>query len=319
MRSNTTPLEPHERRRMAWRPLLSGKEGDSARSRIESIATALTPSNVTEDRLEAFSPTTEGAIGVALFFGYLAKAYPGRGYDEIADWWTEVNGDIELVSRALLGGLVGRAWATAHFDGVLYEIDNEWSKPLDDLLISELESASAETNWDLVKGLAGAGVYFLEQLPAEVGTAGLRAFIDHVERIGITQPEGMTWRYHPKAFFFNSNRELAPDGVYNLTTAHGILGIMAVLAGAARAGVEVERAGFLLEESWRWLWSHLSPDGDESAFPTSYAIHDPDRGVGQSQRLCWCRGDLGADNAAKAVFNRVQVAADRQTAAGAAV
>ncbi|HSF42405.1 MAG TPA: lanthionine synthetase LanC family protein, partial [Thermoanaerobaculia bacterium] len=82
-------------------------------------------------------------------------------------------------------------------------------------------------------------------------------------------------------------REIHPNGYYNLGVAHGVPAVVALLAGAAAAGVAPARP--LLDDTVRWLLAHRLEPGAGSCFGTSfYPGEDP----GLS-RLAWCYGDAG--------------------------
>jgi lantibiotic modifying enzyme len=83
-------------------------------------------------------------------------------------------------------------------------------------------------------------------------------------------------------------RALAPDGYYNLGLAHGIPGIIAILARYVAAGVDVRRAQPLLESAVAYLRSVASP-GSVSRYPSWL----PTRPGESQSRVAWCYGDLG--------------------------
>src|SRR5262249_10430548 len=77
----------------------------------------------------------------------------------------------------------------------------------------------------------------------------------------------------------------APEGYDNLGLAHGVPGVVALLAGTVAAGVEVRRASALLEGAVRWVLAHDAPGG----FPTWVGP-----GIApQGSRVAWCYGDPG--------------------------
>jgi hypothetical protein len=86
-----------------------------------------------------------------------------------------------------------------------------------------------------------------------------------------------------------SYRTESPRGFYNLGLAHGVPGVIALLGGACAAGVAVDAAMPLLEETVAWLLEQRLPEGERSWF--GYWV-GPDV-VPQGSRLAWCYGDLG--------------------------
>lgn len=280
--------------RRPWRKILEGAELAAAEARIEAIANALAPDR--DSRwISQLGQSINGTAGHALFFAYLELVNPGQGHGEVAEAWLERETESGASGLSLFAGSAGLAWTHAHLHGKLFLLEgDEWSAELDDQLVQEIEQADASINWDLVKGLCGSGIYFLEHISSPRCAQGLACLVRHLGRIAQRTKEGYTWLYPPEAFFFESDRQLCPDGVYNLSTAHGSLGVLMVLAGAVAAGIERPLSQELLEGGMSWFFSHESPPTEICAFPYSYAAFDPGRGAGQHDRVAWCRGDAGS-------------------------
>jgi lantibiotic biosynthesis protein len=94
------------------------------------------------------------------------------------------------------------------------------------------------------------------------------------------------WRTEPD-LLPEHQRLTAPDGYVNFGLAHGIPGVIAVLAQFCRRGFELERSQVLLENALRRLLDN-SPRRERGRFVAwQPADHLP------STRLAWCYGDLG--------------------------
>jgi hypothetical protein len=142
--------------------------------------------------------------------------------------------------------------------------------------------------YDLIGGLAGLGVYALERLPRPTARVLLERVVDRLAELAEEMEEGSAW-FTPPERLPEWQRELHSRGNYNLGVAHGLPGVVPVLAGACAAGVAVERARPLLESSVKWLLARRLPAGAGSCFAGSYAPwEDP-----SPTRLAWCYGDLG--------------------------
>jgi lantibiotic modifying enzyme len=84
-------------------------------------------------------------------------------------------------------------------------------------------------------------------------------------------------------------RELAPDGYFNYGLAHGVPGVIGLLAAMIEAGEHAARARALLEPAIRWLLQGELAAGHHARFPMW------DSGVAPPvpSRAAWCYGDPG--------------------------
>jgi hypothetical protein len=142
--------------------------------------------------------------------------------------------------------------------------------------------------YDLVSGLVGVGVYALERLPVESGRRLLELVVDALEELAEPADPGITWYTRPE-LIPPSARERVPEGYYNLGLAHGVPGVVGVLAQAHRNGIAPGRTRELLEGAVPWLLAQRLPPGERATWP--YFVGpgiDP-----QPARLAWCYGDPG--------------------------
>lgn len=276
-----------------WAPLFDETEQHEIRAALDRIARALNPSTSSwPERLD--TSLGGGSAGMVLFYAYLHLDDPEKGFDRSMEPWLDHVLNATPEPPSLYGGFAGTAWMLAHLQGRTFDLEGDaWSEDVDEALLRELQSGDRTLNWDLVKGLAGSGVYWLERLPRSSAQVGLASLIDHLQRIAETPDGHVTWRCPREALFFSADRELYADGIYNLTVSHGTTGILGLLAGALAAEVDPGMSRRLLDGGLRWLLDHEEPAGSPSAFPMSYTPDDPDRGRGQDVRLAWCRGDAG--------------------------
>jgi hypothetical protein len=114
--------------------------------------------------------------------------------------------------------------------------------------------------------------------------------LGHLETIAVRDAQGLSW-FTPPSLLWDKALELAPDGLYNLGVAHGVPGVVGLLAELCTAGVEVERARRMLAGVVPWLLAQElgGDDADAALFPW---ICGP--GVARKPaRLAWCYGDAG--------------------------
>jgi lantibiotic biosynthesis protein len=178
-------------------------------------------------------------------------------------------------SAALYGGAARVGWAVAHHaDGADADAACE---AIDNVLLRQLDGWTRD--YDLISGLVGFGVYAVER--GEAGAPIARAVVTGLEmymaRDWITAPDLLPAH----------QRVLAPDGYVNLGLAHGIPGVVAVLAQFIQRGFEVARSRAVLDSALRRLLDG-SPRRARGRFASWQPVeHEP------STRLAWCYGDLG--------------------------
>jgi hypothetical protein len=207
-----------------------------------------------------------------------------------------------LAFAGLYSGFAGVAWTLEHLRGRLFEEDGE-EDPGEEVA-AVLKDHLALTPWrldyDLISGLAGFGVYAVERMPRPWGKECLEHVVARLAENAEHNAQGTTWLTVPE-LIPERDRNVYPNGNYNLGVAHGVPGVIPVLAEAAVAGIDT---GDLLEQSVAWLLSCKLPVESLSAFPYSLAAGTESRPT----RVAWCYGDLGVSvallNAARLVANR---------------
>ena len=298
---NDTPgREPGHR----WPILLEGDLAGRHDERLTEIAAQLgslvekylggdLPADSPPEAMHLRNPVVGGgAAGIALFFAYLAQARPGQGYDSLADLALEtaLTAVAETaMSPTLFGGFTGVAWAVSHLEGRFGEPEAEDPvAEIDPVLLEFLATSPWRGDYDLISGLVGYGTFAAERLPRPAAVACLERVIDRLNEIAERGPDGITWFTRPELVPPNQ-REMFPDGYYNLGLAHGVPGIITLLGTAVAAGVSAARAGELLDGAVRWLLSQQLPVDSSSRFATmAFPGIEP-----RPSRLAWCYGDAG--------------------------
>ena len=142
--------------------------------------------------------------------------------------------------------------------------------------------------YDLISGLVGLGIYFLERLPLESATAGLQLIAAHLTELSENSWGGTTW-HTPPELISKEQREVCPAGYYNLGVAHGVPGVVGFLGQVIAAGVEIPGCRDLLKGTVQWILAQQRP-------PTAVSRYDSWFVAGrkpEDSRLGWCYGDLG--------------------------
>jgi hypothetical protein len=196
---------------------------------------------------------------------------------------------------------------------------------LDDPMLVAIDRAMLEVlavdRWrglyDLAQGLAGHGTYFLERLrggPAPSAQAGLARVVAHLAAIARYTDDGTCWFTAPE-LLPEVHRERWPDGRYDCGLAHGVAGVVAMLARAAALAEPPPEARALCEGGTRWLIAQRrEPSPVGGRFPD--VICPRECGVDRPSRAAWCYGDPGT---ATALWSAGHAAIARETAADCAM
>src|SRR5206468_3703346 len=167
---------------------------------------------------------------------------------------------------SLYAGFTGVAWATAHLNETVFKSDGaEATEAVDDVLKQYVNQPEWRGDYDLVSGLVGFGVYALERLPAPSAIRSLHGIVDRLEETSERRDDGITWHTPPR-LLPPQQRTLCPRGYYNLGLAHGVPGVVAVLAAACAAGVRRRKARALLDGAVNWLLRQKRHEAGSSRF-----------------------------------------------------
>jgi hypothetical protein len=166
--------------------------------------------------------------------------------------------------------------------------DDDLNADIDQALYEHLGQSPWQRPYDLISGLAGYGVYALKRLPRPLAVKCLERVVDRLAELAVERPEGVTW-HTPADHLWPETRKDFPDGYYNLGVAHGVPGVVAVLAQICAAGVARAKAQPLLEGAVSWILGQRLERGDDSAFP--YQVTND--GATKTARAAWCYGDPG--------------------------
>jgi class I lanthipeptide synthase len=258
-----------------WTPILEGDLAREARGAIAAIAVALETPFPAQPRTEHLS-LGWGEAGVALFLDYQAEAAGDSAARERAS--DRLALVIENIRRAapvrFHGGFPGIAWTAAHIQRRLGDDDES---AVDDYLVSTLADPARDIACDFIDGLVGLGVLALARLPRPTAYQALDLALARLEQAAERRDDQLSW---PQ--FINGGIR-HPTGV-----AHGVAGVIALLARLLEHGIQVARVRPLLDGALRWLFSVRKPAGQGSWFPY---FTEPDQLKGTFP--AWCRGDAG--------------------------
>jgi len=287
-----------------WRPLLEGDLAAQAWETVGAIAEALEswrPDDEPDDgRLDRGASVGGGMAGQALFHGYLFKADAAERQaartEQLLDEAIEALATSPMRAN-LYAGFTGVAWTVEHLGRLLGDEeepeageaeDEDMNEEIDEALFTALGRSSWAGDYDLISGLVGFGVYALERFPRPSAVRCLEAIVDRLDETAETNGQEVTW-FTPPEMLPSTQRESSPLGHYNLGVAHGVPGVIALLADACRLGIRQERARPLLEGAVRWVVPQQLAVPRGACFPSWISPGIEPR----PSRLAWCYGDPG--------------------------
>lgn len=289
-----------------WRPLLEGDLEAWAWDTVRAISEAL------ESWSPGEGPTRRpsdpgfaiggGTAGQALFHAYLAEVggegaeHHAERADHLLDQAIESLATVPM-RPGLYSGFTGVAWAAEHLGRLLGgeeeqgedgAEDEDMNAEIDEALLTALDRASWVGDYDLISGLVGCGVYALERIPRPSAVRCLEAIVDRLEETAESNGQGTTW-FTPPETLPSVSRQQTPLGCYNLGVAHGVPGVIPLLADACRLGIRHDKARPLLEGAVRWLLQQSLGEQRGACYPTWLGPGIEPR----PSRLAWCYGDPG--------------------------
>ncbi|MFG6417312.1 lanthionine synthetase C family protein [Roseateles sp. DC23W] len=228
-----------------------------------------------------------GALLYRLFVASDAQADQGLMHG-LASYFKRV-ANSRSFTAGLYGGTTGCAFTIEMCARRVPEIRpgvEKYLDTVDGMLIDYLDSYGHRMHFDLVSGFVGMGVYAL--LRTEHGRPDLMMrVIDVLQSRAEHVDVGATWRTSPTFYGMGSSAEKEPLGNFNLGVAHGVPGVICLLAELVDQKVRVDELRPLLQASIHWLLSSkLRRATGRTQYPHIYGESSP-------SRLAWCYGDVG--------------------------
>jgi len=271
---------------MSWPPLYRGAEAEAIRGVVRDVAAAIASG---DGELRA-------PADLALFWAYVAGEFDDERTQAAYD--AAVAGLIDWIASGstttqLHGGLAGGGWVLSHIsepgaaDPALEVIDRA--------LLLAIEGGRPGEGFDLVRGLAGLAVYFLERLQASGAPLARRALEGIVAQLARTctrTGEGVAWLTGPDQLS-DWQTQRWPNGCYDCGVAHGVPGVVAVLAKIAAVPDPPSGARPLYAAALAWLDARRGPPGPAPAARYPAMVDPALRATGGASRAAWCYGDPG--------------------------
>jgi hypothetical protein len=271
-----------------WTPLLEEERREAALRVVDDIALALAELRPGEG---AFSAIVRDAPALAVLFAYLSRARGSAQDGARAARYLELA--VEAAAATPLvpsfhAGLAGVGWAAAQLQRIRGLELGDVCAEIDAALLDYLTEVGWSGTYDLVSGVVGVGASALERLPSPSAHASLDWVIGYLEQAARPNGGGVAWWTDP-AWLSPEEEARYPRGCHDLSVAHGVPGVAALLARAAAAGIQTRRARSLCEAATGWLEAHdlEHPSGLPYRIDSDAPTKPP------PARLAWCGGDLG--------------------------
>jgi lantibiotic modifying enzyme len=275
-------------RSVPWRPLAPENLHRSIDRILGDIAGSLW-----EGRASLTPDLATGLPGAALFFVNLASrpGFPEARERALSLLEASMAAAEDVTDPSLYLGLSGIAWSMEQTYRTFFaEAVEDYNADMDALLMDLLASERWGGHHDVSSGLAGLGVYALERMPRPSAEGLLLRILDHLEAAAMVADGGLAW-LTPPSMLPEAQRASSPAGHFDLGAAHGVPGILAVLAAMASWHLAPGRVGPLLRAGLAWFRRWVESPAFHDGLPVWIVPGgEPPKG----SRIAWCYGDLGS-------------------------
>ncbi|MBV9445653.1 MAG: lanthionine synthetase C family protein [Streptosporangiaceae bacterium] len=269
------------------RALLSGALKDRSLLLAGALTETLHPMSAASRRDASLAG---GLAGLAVCRGQFARTRCDQQAADAALTNLEQAIDVlatEPLTSSLYGGFIGIAWAAEVVDRLLGAGGEDRNGDVDDALTKLLARYPEHAPYDLIHGLTGLGVYALARWPRPGATQCLLGVVEQLARRARQDHDGVYW-WTPASWRGPQWARYQRDGV-DLGVAHGIGGVIPLLARVHKLGLAQQTVRPLLDGAVGWLLAHMVDGASGPTVPASVAD-----GIEPSPaRTAWCYGDPG--------------------------
>lgn len=240
---------------------------------------------------------SRGAAGIALMQGQLFRTSGEQFRAAAIEQLLSVMVDsIEQrpLSMALWQGLPGLLYSFEFLRGVDRQLLGqhaetivEFVTDMDGALCSYIDGIATSAKYDLISGVCGVGLYAMMRSEPEAGRALYASVEAALVRMSDTSPEGRYWKTSAANVSPNSSEQHRLEGRVDLGVAHGVAGVIGLMALALRLDIHTASTRALLQDAVAWTMG-TARAGAVSTFGNWH-----DAPASASARFAWCYGDLG--------------------------
>lgn len=239
-----------------------------------------------EELLPNYPSLFSGQSGLSLLYSNLylftkQKQYQNKCIDILEQSIRSL--DDGKAGCSLANGVAGVGWLIKYLlkKKVLSDSDKKVLDDFDDILVESLKIDSFKDNnhYDLLFGLIGKGVYFLEEYPNSKSEP-LTIIFEKLKSLSVETEHGTLW-YD----YLGKEERNETEAYFNLGLAHGLPSIIIFLSKISKIDVHHLECKNLLKSLIHYLQKQMLSN-DISKFPSSSKSQQP-------SRLAWCYGDIG--------------------------
>ncbi|HEU4966338.1 MAG TPA: lanthionine synthetase C family protein [Candidatus Saccharimonadales bacterium] len=249
-----------------------------------------------------------GNTGVALLASYAGQCLNDSKWDMVAHQYLTkaVNEfDYQHPTFGLFDGVCGIPYVAvlASPDGAHY---SRLKKSTDDYLVHWLKNylpniegtGCSVVRYDLVSGIVGIVAYILSQdqaaLPEHLVHICQRSLCYLVSQATSRNDNGLPYFITPENIRHSDKLQQHPYGYSDCGVAHGIAGVIAVMALALRAGWTVPGLKESVASLSIWMISHTIQDENGINWPSAVSVKkDGTLNGSRGSRVAWCYGIPG--------------------------
>lgn len=315
----------------AWRPIESQELRAQLETLIRDLAPRLKSGELIRNSLQRVVEQSEGQMGVSagpwdemslgsgtaglcLLLGELDRHFPEEEWD--------VAGHESLVilqhllntkgvhSLSFWSGLTGIAMA-AHslsrggmrYQNLITKLHDFFLQTYPSMLEQSIERIHHDgirmQDYDTISGWSGIGRYlmfFSDQPRIRQALCDVLNYLVQLsadKQVNGQQVPG--WYIRAEQQFLERDRELYPQGNFNLGLSHGILGPLALLSLALQQGIEVPGQREAIVRIGNWLMQWKQEDGHGPYWPSLISWQEQSTGKANhpTERGAWCYGTPG--------------------------
>jgi len=263
-----------------------------------------------------------GDAGLAILYGYFDRCFPGSGWDKVAHQAilraTQSAGPGQPIG--LFAGLAGLAYATwylSHGETRYLRARNS----IEDALIPQAaafaqtlapKSGMAVEEFDAVSGISGVAAYLLCRTSEDRARQALESILGAL--VAVLSSDEPAPKWHTPADLISARQMIGkyPEGNLNCGLAHGLPGMLSVLALACSHGIETPGQREALHRWAYWLKARQMPDPWGGAWPAAVSVGSTPGPV--PAPAGWCYGNPGVARTLWLAGNALDDACLRETA-----
>jgi lantibiotic modifying enzyme len=301
-----SPWKKLTARMPTWRPKIVAN-AERARSVALEIAHRLQVAHLREVEKTRDMSLAGGEAGLAVLFGYLDRCFPNDGWDKVAHQAVlRIGQNMNLFSArpiGLFGGLSGLAYAIWYLSHEETRYRRARQAVEDVLLPTAIGSADSLARqigmgveaFDLISGLTGVAAYLLCRSKDERAHDALRNILEALVNIAEHDEPVPAW-FTPAALITSKGMVgKYPEGNLNCGLAHGVPGLLSILALSWRHNVRVPGMRSAIERLAGWLKVQRVPDQWGGSWPAAVAVGTPLPPA--AAPVGWCYGSPGVAQA----------------------